>query len=59
MQRRAQSPYNAFKDDQERRRALISRDIRLVLIALVLAFGGPHLSPDVTKWWSQVSGSLR
>ena len=59
MQRRAQGPYNAFKNDQERRRALISRDIRLVLIALVLAFGAPNLSPHVTKWLSQMSGSLR
>lgn len=59
MQRRAQSPYNAFKDDQERRRALISRDIRLVLIALVLTFSAPKLSPDVTEWLSQASSFLR
>jgi hypothetical protein len=29
------SPYVAFKDDSERRRALMSRDRRLVLIALI------------------------
>lgn len=34
------SPYVAFKDDRERRRALVSRDIRWVLVALILAVGG-------------------
>lgn len=34
------SPYVAFKDDRERRWALVSRDVRLVLIALILAAGG-------------------
>lgn len=33
------SPYVAFKDDRERRWALVSRDVRLVLIALLLAIG--------------------
>jgi len=59
MQRRAQGPYNAFNNDRDRLRALISRDIRLVLIALVFALGAPNLSPQVTKWLSLVSGYLR
>lgn len=33
------SPYVAFKDDRDRRLALVSRDIRLVLIVLILALG--------------------
>jgi hypothetical protein len=28
-------PYCGFKNDQERRKALVSRDVRLVLIAMV------------------------
>lgn len=35
----ADSPYVAFKDDRERRWALVSRDVRLVLIVLLLAIG--------------------
>lgn len=34
------SPYVAFKDDRERKWALVSRDVRLVLIAFILAIGG-------------------
>lgn len=34
------SPYVAFKSDRERRWALVSRDIRLVLIAAFSAVGG-------------------
>lgn len=33
------SPYVAFKDDRERRWALMSRDVRFVVIALILAIG--------------------
>lgn len=33
------SPYIAFKDDRERRWALVSRDVRLVLITLLFAIG--------------------
>lgn len=35
-----ESPYVAFKDDRERKWALVSRDVRLVLVALVLTVGG-------------------
>lgn len=34
------NPYVAFKSDRERRRALVSRDIRWVLVALILVVGG-------------------
>ena len=48
-----QSPYNGFKDDKERRKALISRDIRLVLIATIGAFAG------VLTHWHEVSVWLK
>lgn len=42
----ANSPYVAFKDDQQRKWALVSRDIRWVLVALsfALSSGAP------TQW---------
>lgn len=49
------SPYVAFKDDRERRWALVSRDVRLVLIVLLLAIG----EGTVLKWpaaWHFFSG---
>lgn len=49
------SPYVAFTDDRQRKWALVSRDVRLVLIALILALGGGA----TLKWpaiWSLVSG---
>ena len=42
QQQQKPNPYCAFKDDRERRNALISRDIRLVLIAIISA---------VMTWW--------
>lgn len=33
------SPYVAFKDDRQRKWALVSRDIRWVLVALFFALG--------------------
>lgn len=36
-------PYCAFKDDKERRFALISRDVRFVLQALIWSSGGTAL----------------
>lgn len=41
--------YCAFKDDQARLLALVSRDVRLVLIALVLAFALPAASGLVVR----------
>jgi hypothetical protein len=49
------SPYCAFKDDRERKWALISRDVRWVLVAVVFALGG---IPAV-KWqaiWLLIGG---
>ena len=34
------NPYCAFQDDRERRRALVSRDVRLVAIAVATALAG-------------------
>lgn len=42
----ANSPYVAFKDDQQRKWALVSRDIRWVLVALSFAFS----SGAQTQW---------
>jgi hypothetical protein len=44
-------PYCGFKNDQERRKALVSRDVRLVLIAMVCALAG-GLTPwhEVSVW---------
>ena len=33
------NPYCAFRSDKERRRALVSRDVRLVVIAMWLSTG--------------------
>jgi len=44
----AAAPYCEFKNDQARLRALVSRDIRMVLIACVFAFTG--LSLPWHKW---------
>lgn len=51
----AHSPYVAFKDDRERRWALVSRDIRNVLIALIVVAGG--VSPSLWKTlWGLLAG---
>ena len=34
---RQSNPYCAFRNDQERRRALISRDVRIAFVAVVLS----------------------
>lgn len=34
------SPYVAFKDDVQRKWALISKDVRWVAVALILGFSG-------------------
>jgi hypothetical protein len=49
------SPYTAFKDDRERRWALVSRDVRLVFIAFILAIG----EETALKWpavWHILTG---
>lgn len=44
------NPYCGFKDDKERRRALQSRDLRLVLIALFSGGGGFALLKFFEQW---------
>lgn len=49
------SPYVAFKDDRERKWALVSRDIRWVLVAGVMALSGV----PAVKWqtlWRLIAG---
>jgi hypothetical protein len=48
------SPYCAFRSDKNRLLALISRDVRLVLIALVVAIGAYTMEPRPSQWWSAV-----
>ncbi len=48
------SPYCAFRSDKNRLLALISRDVRLVLIALVVAIGAHTMEPKLSQWWSAV-----
>jgi hypothetical protein len=51
----ADSPYVAFKDDRERKWALVSRDIRWILVAAVLALG----EVPAARWqalWRLISG---
>jgi hypothetical protein len=45
-----QDPYSAFTLDAERRNALVSRDIRFVLVALVLSFSGTKTASAILSW---------
>jgi hypothetical protein len=52
---RQHSPYVAFKDDRQRKWALISRDIRLILMALFFALA----NAPATQWqnlWKFMTG---
>ncbi len=51
------NPYNGFKNDRDRRLALLSRDVRLFATALALGYlGAPeHVVKAVVSalvWWS-------
>lgn len=49
------SPYVAFKDDRQRKWALVSRDIRWVLVTICFALG----SGASTQWqtlWKLIAG---
>lgn len=51
----ADSAYCAFKDDRERKWALVSRDVRWVLVAVVFALSGV----PTAKWqvlWRLIGG---
>lgn len=54
MQRNS-NPYTGFKDDRERRLALLARDCRLVAIALIIACGGPFV-PQAVRWGLRLAG---
>lgn len=51
----SRSPYVAFTDDRERKWALVSRDVRWVLVALFLALGEGH-PISWTGVWKFISG---
>ena len=44
------NPYCSFKDDKERRLALRSRDVRLVLMTLFSGGGGFALLTVIEQW---------
>ena len=45
------NPYCEFKNDRERRNALIARDIRIVLVSLVVAVSGTPVSRNLVGWF--------
>lgn len=47
---RGRTPYECFKNDRHRLFALMSRDIRLVLVAAVLTGAHPALRSLVAGW---------
>lgn len=59
MQSSPKNPYSSFKNDKERRLALISRDIRLVLIALFVALGGQAINMDVPRLVATLASYFR
>lgn len=51
------NPYNGFKNDRDRRLALLARDVRIVATAIALAYlGAPEqvvkAVVHVVPWWS-------
>jgi len=49
------NPYNGFRDDRERRLALVSRDVRYVLIAIAAGvFGMGSPAHEFLAWLSKV-----
>jgi len=60
------NPYAAFRDDRERRLALRSRDVRIVLVTLIVAvasvataFAPAAWQPAETRWWAPLVRMLR
>lgn len=52
------NPYCGFKSDHERRLALRSRDVRLVLIAVVGVAGAALGTPHAQRVWAWALGLL-
>lgn len=50
------SPYVAFKDDRQRKWALVSRDIRWVLVALCFVLGGVPVGEWRSLWQLIIGG---
>lgn len=49
------NPYTAFTNDRERRRALMSRDLRLVLCTTVVVVWGPQVAPAVLRGLARIA----
>jgi hypothetical protein len=54
MIKRGGNPYEGFKNDRERLWALMSRDVRIVLVVAIAGLTGlsPSLRAFVTGWFS-------
>lgn len=48
LPRQDQSPYCAFRNDRDRLFALVSRDLRIVIVFVVAAVAGMHI--DGSTW---------
>ena len=48
-------PYTSFKNDRDRLRALMSRDVRLVLCTCAVAIGAPHMAPPLINWLLRIT----
>jgi hypothetical protein len=53
------SPYCAFRNDRVRLWALVSRDIRLVLIAGLMVVATPSVASRLTQVWMFFVGSVQ
>ena len=54
--RRPLNPYSSFKDDHERRKALLVREIRIVLTALFAAAStSPVIVAAITHYFGKLS----
>ena len=52
------SPYCAFRKDRDRLLALVSRDIRLVLIAVLVALAAPSAPALLSNLWGALTRTL-
>lgn len=54
MIKRSGTPYESFKNDRDRLWALVSRDVRIVLVAAILAGAGFASAPPALR--SMIAG---
>jgi hypothetical protein len=53
------SPYCAFKNDRDRLWALVSRDLRLIIIAVLVAMATPSTPTYLSSMWTTVLSLTR